>query len=84
MESYQLLDVIEVHNKDYNGYCVQILVINKTNLMQKEIINCYVSEEEKNYIAQYGKEVPITDLFKVQFDFYKKSFKLKFNQNLLK
>lgn len=84
MEKYSLLDVIEVHNKDYNGYCVQMLVVNSSNPMQKEIINCYVSEEEKNYISQYGKEVPITDLFKVQFDFYKKSFKLKFNQNLLK
>lgn len=84
MEQYQLLDVIEVHNKDYQGYCVQMLVINKINPMQKEIINCYVTSEEKDYITQYGKEVPITDLFKVQFDFYKKNFRLKFNQNLLK
>lgn len=84
MEKYQLLDIIEVHNKDYNGHCVQILVVNTSNPMQKEIINCYVTQEERNYIQQYGNEAPITELFKVQYDFYKKTFRLKFNSNLLK
>lgn len=84
MEKYQLLDVLEVNNKDYHGYCVQILVINQKNPMQKEIVNCYITSEEKNYISQFGQEVPITELFKVKFDFYKNRFVLKFNSDLIK
>lgn len=84
MEKYQLLDIIEVNNKDFNGYCVQILVSNTQNPMQKEIVNSYITKEEKEYISQYGADTPITSLFKVKYDFYKRAFRLKFNSELLK